>query len=113
MRKLGIIELLQRVGEENVSLQFLAQSMDGITMARNGDARVTFVTHAINATEVAVGTPRNVGIILWLPAPLVEQARTAWAAGGEIATPETRLPLRDGATATTPSGATLTVESGE
>lgn len=80
-KPLGISELLQRVGEEKVTLQFLSASMDGITQAKNGDARVSFWTNGINATEIAVGKARNVGLVLWLSTELVDKARAEHADG--------------------------------
>lgn len=79
---MGIIELLERVGENNVQLQNLVESMDGITVNKHGDSRVSFWTNGINPTEIAVGKARNVGLVLWLPTDLVEKARAESEAAG-------------------------------
>jgi hypothetical protein len=76
---MGIIELLERVGEDNIQLQNLVESMDGISM-RGADSRVSFWTNGINPTEIAVGKARNVGLVLWLPTELVEKAKADSAA---------------------------------
>lgn len=71
---MGIIELLERIGEANVQLQNLVGSMDGISANRKGDSRVSFWTNGITPGEVAAGKARHVGLVLWLPTELVEKA---------------------------------------
>ena len=82
-RTVGIIELLERVGEDNVQLQNLVESMDDISVNKRGDSRVSFWTNGINATEIAVGKARNVGLVLWLPTELVEKAKADSAAAAD------------------------------
>lgn len=81
-KKLGIIETLQRVGEDNVRLQFVANSMTNIQLKKSGDVLVTFATgkESITPNDVASGQLRNVGVILWLPKPLVDKAVSDFAA---------------------------------
>jgi hypothetical protein len=72
---MGIIELIQRVGEDNVKLQNLVESADVISTNKKGETRVSFWTDGITATESATGQFANVGLVLWLPKELVDKAK--------------------------------------
>lgn len=74
---MGIIELLQRVGEDNVKAQLLSAAMTDISTNRKGTTRITFETEAssLTANEVGHNNARNVGIVLWIPADLAAKAR--------------------------------------
>lgn len=84
---LGIIEILKRVGEDNVKVQFLASDMAGIQLVRKGrESRITFHTdpNVMNPNDVCAEHPRNTGVVLWLPYELVEKARKDYAEGKPI-----------------------------
>ena len=74
-KKLGIIELLTRIGEENVRLQNLLESATNFQARKQGTTAITFLTNQMHTTEVVHGPPKMMGLVLWLPADLVEKAR--------------------------------------
>lgn len=80
---LGIIELLTRIGENNVRLQNLVESATNFEERKKGGTAVTFLTDGINTTEVAIGKARNIGLVVWLPTELVAKACAEWAAQQE------------------------------
>lgn len=85
--RLGIIELLQRVGEDEVRVQFLHSDMTDVrTNSKHTETHVTFATDPdiITATDVGRSEVRYVGMVVWMPAGLVEEARRANAAGEPI-----------------------------
>jgi len=75
---MGIIELLQRVGERNVKAQLLSVAMTNISTNKRGVTRITFESEGeetLTANEVGHGNARNVGVVLWIPAELAAKAR--------------------------------------
>jgi hypothetical protein len=74
-KKLGIIELLTRIGEENVCLQNLVESATNFQARKRGHTAITFLTNQMTPTEIVHGPPKMVGLVLWLPAALVEKGR--------------------------------------
>jgi len=75
MRPMGIIELLTRIGEDNVRMQNLVESATNFQARKHGDTAVTFLTSEITTSEVASGSARHVGLVLWLPTERVKQAQ--------------------------------------
>lgn len=65
-RKLGIIEVLQRVGEANIGVQFLDQCMAGADYSRKHGTTVKFATDQIDPRELVTGNVKKFGIILWI-----------------------------------------------
>ncbi len=78
MATLGIIELLTRIGEEHIRLQNLVESATNFASRKRGHTAITFLTQEMEPNEIAAGNPRNVGLVLWLPADRVKAAREAW-----------------------------------
>jgi hypothetical protein len=74
-RPLGIIELLTRIGEENVCLQNLLESATSVEARKRGQTAITFLTNQMNPSDLVQATPTKIGLVLWLPADLVEKAR--------------------------------------
>lgn len=85
-KPLGIIELLQRVGEDHIRLQNMVHSLTNIRMLRGGDVKVEFVTGSqfISAGEVAAGKFRNVALLLWLDSDRVSEAQRAYRESLEV-----------------------------
>ena len=71
---LSIIDLLTRVGVENVCVQNVHQSAINYRQHKNGDCALTFLTDQASAND-GLGTPRKVGLIIWMPPELVERAK--------------------------------------
>lgn len=63
----SLIEFLEAVGLENVTVQPLHQCMDGISMNKNGEAKVTFFTREISPTDV-IGKISRTAFIVWMDA---------------------------------------------
>jgi hypothetical protein len=72
-KKLGIIELMTKVGEDNVRFQPLPTCLVKIVQKRH-DVEVTFATDAITPDEVAEGSSKNTCLIVWMPSDLVNAA---------------------------------------
>ena len=88
MKPLGIIELLTRVGEEHIRLQNLLESATNFQQrGKRGrhHTAITFLTNQITPSEVLHGNCRQVGLVLWLPAVLVEQAQADHAGESGVA----------------------------
>jgi hypothetical protein len=60
----GISELISEIGNDDIAIQFLTVCATGIKTKKNGESTVTFITDAINATDVATDSGK-VGIIVW------------------------------------------------
>ena len=81
--RLGIIELLTRIGEDHVHLQNLFENATNFAVrGKRGrqHTEITFTTslESVTPTEIFQGKQRNVGLVLWLPADRVQTARAAW-----------------------------------
>jgi hypothetical protein len=74
----GIVELLERVGEGSLGVQFLSECMLGIDTNRQGQSTIRFGTDAVTANEVMKpGPDTRVGIVVWVPRHRLEAARLA------------------------------------
>lgn len=76
-RKLGITELLSRIGDDNVKLQNLGESMTHINQRKGGVTEIAFLTDAITPTEAIVGEAKYLGFVLWLPTAAVKAVMAA------------------------------------
>lgn len=63
---MSIIELLQHVGAENISLQNLADSLVKAEMKKH-DGEITFATDRSIVHDMALNRCDKVGLILWIP----------------------------------------------
>lgn len=75
---LGIIELLRRVGEDKVFVQNLIENTTNVRLKGRRETVVTFVTGPQFIQPAHMMDPTSapyVGLMLWLPAPLVSAAR--------------------------------------
>lgn len=62
----GLIELIKLIGEDNVKVQGVNNSIVKIQdKKRTNDTEVTIATNEINANDIAVGSGR-VGLIVWI-----------------------------------------------
>lgn len=63
-----IIDLINHVGLENVTLQPLERDMHTVNSSKkHGCTLVTFGTKAITPTDIAVNNPtRKIGFLLWI-----------------------------------------------
>lgn len=79
---MGIVELLRRVGEDNVRVQNILEGDVDVTAVKGG-TRVTFYTDSANLTPGAVlrGRPPMVGLVVWMPRALVDAALASSAVG--------------------------------
>ena len=76
-KPLGIVELLTRIGDDQISFQELIGSATNFQARKKPSPHtaVTFLTDQITPSEVMAGKPRRVCLVVWLPAELVEKAR--------------------------------------
>ena len=63
---MGILDLIKKVGEDNLMLQFVGSSLvKAIDKKRMQDTEVTIATTQVNANQVANDTGK-VGIVVWI-----------------------------------------------
>lgn len=74
MKPMGIIELLQRIGEEKVLIQNLLNDMTNITAGKR-ETKITFATNQLTPGEVAFGVPKMHALVIWMPTDEVDRAR--------------------------------------
>ena len=67
---LSIIELLEGVGVDKVKVQFIQACVSGARTRKGGEVEVSFFTDPSNfaPSDLVMPTPRNVGMIVWMPA---------------------------------------------
>lgn len=63
---MSIIELLNKVGIENVKVQPLNTSLTNSRETKHKDTELTFATNQLSTTDVAMGTG-PIGLVLWIP----------------------------------------------
>ncbi|AOJ69369.1 MULTISPECIES: hypothetical protein [Burkholderia] len=73
-------ELIQRVGVDNVGVQFLAESITG-GKQRRGYVEVSFGTDCISMRDIATGEWENVVFVIIIKRQAFELARDASYAG--------------------------------
>lgn len=74
---LSIIELLEQVGVDRVRVQPLMEVLTNVRSRKRGGTEVSFMTDSsIFAPFDVLDTPRNVGLIVWLPEPDVARVRS-------------------------------------
>jgi hypothetical protein len=66
-KKLGLLEMIEGVGEDKIGVQNLLESMKGVTLRKSGETEVTFFTQEINPTEIMRGNPQKTGLVIWFP----------------------------------------------
>lgn len=80
-KPLGILELLNRVGEDNIAIQnVLTDSFIAAKKRKGGFTEISFGTDAVSCEELMLGRPKRVGLMVWMPADLVEKAKAEHAA---------------------------------
>ena len=63
---MGILDLIKRVGEDNLMLQFVGSSLvKTADKKRMQDTEITIATTQVNANQVANDTGK-VGIVVWI-----------------------------------------------
>lgn len=78
-QKLGMVELVRRVGDDRLFFQNLDEVATNYSLKRGkrGEADLTeirFLTDAITPTQVMNGETKMLGLVVWLPRDLVAQA---------------------------------------
>ena len=66
-----ISEIISKVGEENIRVQFINKAMTGIRNTREG-IEVSFLTEAIDPNDVMNNTGK-IGLIMWVPRDIWEK----------------------------------------
>lgn len=71
--KLTLLDLIKRVGVENITVQPLERDLRSVNMSKKLKcALVTFGTLAITTGDIVTDNPkRKVGLILWMPKHLL------------------------------------------
>lgn len=67
---MSILELLEKVGAENVVVQNLHESMHSAKTV-GGDGLFTFWTDSGKVLDTTTDNPKHVGLILWIPRDLI------------------------------------------
>ncbi|EOJ8425719.1 hypothetical protein ACM43E_001052 [Escherichia coli] len=69
----SLIEFLEAVGLENVTVQPLNQCITGVAMERKGGAKVSFLTNEITPSD-AFGEMKRTAFIVWMDAKKFDAA---------------------------------------
>lgn len=69
---MGIIELLNLIGEENCNVQSIPQNIVKWKTAK-GQAEITFVTAPENAPDL-LGNHENMGLVIWVNKEVFDKA---------------------------------------
>lgn len=63
---MGILDLIKKVGEDNLMLQFIGGSLvKAVDKKRMKDTEITIATTQVNANQIANDTGK-VGIVVWI-----------------------------------------------
>lgn len=71
---LKLSELIAVVGDDNIKLQNLLESLDSATTTKKNGTKLSFFTDQITPTEIMRGTQTVVGLVIWLPKDKVAAA---------------------------------------
>lgn len=63
---MGIIELLEKVGEKNVRVQNVVECTSNATMKKGGGTQLTILTREISVADIALNKGK-IGLIVWIP----------------------------------------------
>lgn len=72
----GLLSLVQHVGEENITVQVVHQSVEGQIKEKNGETKFTMVTESTNLSPMDFlpgQNPKKVGLILWVDTKAFEK----------------------------------------
>ncbi|EIW7013794.1 hypothetical protein [Enterobacter bugandensis] len=69
----SLIEFLEAVGLENMTVQTLHQCITGVAMERKGGAKVSFLTNEITPSD-AFGEMKRTAFIVWMDAKKFDAA---------------------------------------
>jgi hypothetical protein len=71
-------DLILAIGDDNVKVQNLFDSIGSAQQTKKGGTKISFYTDAVNCTELMdVNTSKNIGLVVWLPREKVEAAVAA------------------------------------
>lgn len=62
-----IIELIETIGVDNIFVQPLNECVTNITLKKNGDSTVTFLTNKLKPIDLVSRTSQYTGLVLWVP----------------------------------------------
>jgi hypothetical protein len=81
--KITLSEMLAAIGNENVQLQFLSESLLGSQKVVKGVLRLTFETTAVNLRELVLEGTR-MGLVLWINKDKWDEAARRLFPGGDL-----------------------------
>lgn len=69
---IGLVELVTRIGDQNIEFQNLRQVADGARRGKGGVCKYTFGS-AVPMEQVLLDNPTKIGLILWLDKATVDR----------------------------------------
>lgn len=60
-------ELISQVGDENIKVQNLFESMTAAKLLRSGATEIAFGTTEVSTTEIMLDTSDKIGLVIWIP----------------------------------------------
>lgn len=60
-----IVELIEKIKSENISVQYLHQATEKIQTMRNETTKITFITEAVSASNWNENDATKIGLVLW------------------------------------------------
>lgn len=78
-------ELISEIGDENVKVQMLQDSLIGNQSQGKGHIKITFATSELSLIELVDPNSPHIGMVIWLPRKKVDESmkRTQQLFGGE------------------------------
>ena len=74
MSKIGMVEMLTKIGDERIEFQNLDHDLRGAQVLKDGATELRFGTRATKPTELAAGGTKRIGLVLWLDRDAVNKA---------------------------------------
>lgn len=74
-RKLGLIELISRIGEDNILIEPTHDNLCGAQSRKGGLTEIRLLTSQVNPTQIASNSWPKVGLVVWMPRELVDKVR--------------------------------------
>lgn len=70
IKKMGLTELLTKIGDDNTTYQNLRRSMKDIKTTKHGSL-ISFYTNELSPTDIVRGAGK-IGLVVWVDADILE-----------------------------------------
>jgi hypothetical protein len=70
--------LIRRIGNDNVSIQFLNECLSGATKRKNGTVEVKFFTCECDVGSFMTDDPQKIGMVVWMDYKQFRDVQAQW-----------------------------------